>query len=104
MFEVYRDIDATKVGLYDGVLRGAGIETMIRNWNAVSMTTEIPIPVMYPNIVVFSHEDFKRARAIIEEAEQAADLPDWQCPHCGADNDGAVGECWQCQREREVAD
>jgi len=31
------------------MLRNAGIQIMLRNCNAVSMTTEIPIPVMYPS-------------------------------------------------------
>lgn len=70
MFEVYRDIDTVKVGLYDSLLQSAGIETMVRNWNAVSMTTEVPIPVMYPNIVVFTEEDAELARQIIAEAQE----------------------------------
>lgn len=69
MIEVFRDISCARVGLYDSLLQSAGIKTMIRNWNAVSMTTEIPIPVMYPNIVVFTEEDAEAAREIIAAAE-----------------------------------
>ncbi|GHB96453.1 putative signal transducing protein [Cerasicoccus arenae] len=97
LYEVYRDISTAKVGLYDGVLRNAGIKTMVRNWNAVSMTTEIPIYVMYPNIVVFSKEDAAEARKLIEEAaKQPEDLPAWECKQCGAENEGGFAECWQC--------
>jgi len=68
MIEVFRDISCARVGLYDSLLQSAGIKTMVRNWNAVSMTTEIPIPAMYPNICVFTEEDAEAAREIIAEA------------------------------------
>ncbi|MGE9295178.1 MAG: DUF7577 domain-containing protein [Puniceicoccales bacterium] len=99
LFEVFRDIDSARVGLYDGLLRSEGIKTLLRNWNAVSMTTEIPIPVMYPNICVFSREDCAKAKEIIDQAqsESPSDGPDWQCPACGSMNEATFAECWSCQ-------
>ncbi|WP_309398354.1 putative signal transducing protein [Cerasicoccus maritimus] len=80
MIEVFRDMSSARVGLYNSMLESAGIPTMVRNWNAITMTTEIPIPVMYPNICVFNEEDAKAAREIIAGlADDASeDLPDGQ--------------------------
>ncbi|WP_309381307.1 putative signal transducing protein [Cerasicoccus frondis] len=65
MIEVFRDMSSARVGLYNSMLESAGIPTMVRNWNSITMTTEIPIPVMYPNICVFNEEDAETAREII---------------------------------------
>jgi len=104
MIEVFRDIDSARVGMFNEMLRSEGIKTMLRNWNAVSMTTEIPIPVMYPNICVFSQEDYARARQLIEQAaaSQPVGEPDWKCPQCSAMNEAEFSECWSCQAACEL--
>ncbi len=100
MIEVYRDLDFTKVGLYQGLLESAGIQTVLRNRNSVSMTTSIPIPTMYPNICVYTEEDAMMAKEIFEAYEsgvQGQTTVDWVCQKCGEKNEGNFSECWFCQ-------
>ncbi len=78
---MYRDIDSAKVGLIDNILKESGIPTMLRNWTG-SGITEVPIPVMYPNVCVMNRSDIARAREIIDEYFNAdySDQPEWTCP------------------------
>lgn len=101
--EVYRDRDYAKVGMLEGILQAEGIPTILRNRNAVSMTTEIPIPVMFPNICILHIDDLERAKEIIHAYTQQPDTivgNDWACPACGQDNGGNFSECWSCQTDR----
>jgi len=104
MIEVYRNRDYAIVGLIDGLLQSEGIATLLRNRNAVSMTTEIPIPVMFPNICVFNPDDAPRAREIIqayfESSEADSEKAPWHCPKCDQPNEGNFSECWSCQSNR----
>ena len=102
MIEIYRDPDFSKVGLYQGILEDAGIETELRNRNSVTMTTSIPIPSMYPNLCVYSEEDAVRAKEILTAYAETADAvvgPDWVCAVCGETNEGNFTECWSCQAD-----
>ncbi len=106
MIEVYRNRDFALVGLVDGILQAEGIATVIRNRNAVTMTTEIPIPVMFPNVCVLHESDAASARAIIQaylENESIKDSSPWTCLECGESNEGQFSECWQCQTEASTA-
>lgn len=98
MYEVYRDRDSTKVGLFNGLLKDSGIETMLLNWSG-SNITEIPIPTLFPNICVFTKADFSKAIEIIRNFENpdTSGLEDWTCPNCGEENGGNFSECWSCQ-------
>jgi hypothetical protein len=99
LFEVFRDRDHTKVGMIQGILEAYGIRTMMRNRNSVTMTTEIPIPDMFPNVCVFSHEDLKKSKQLLEIMGSETDVSrsDWTCVACGESNEGGFGECWSCQ-------
>jgi hypothetical protein len=102
MIEIYRDHDFSKVGLYQGVLEDAGIETVLRNRNSVTMTTSIPIPSMYPNICVHTEADGVRAKEILAayaDSDSAEVGPDWECAVCGETNEGNFTECWSCQAD-----
>lgn len=102
MIEVYRDLDFTKVGLYQGILESCGIKTILRNRNSVSMTTSIPIPSMYPNICVYTKEDAMKAKGILEAYQKdkgGDDFVDWICQQCGEKNEGHFSECWSCQAD-----
>ncbi|MEN8662261.1 MAG: putative signal transducing protein [Lentimonas sp.] len=103
MIEVYSDLDFTKVGLYQGLLESAGIDTVLRNRNSVSMTTSVPIPSMYPNICVYTEADALKAQEVFEAYQKAAhdkgDQVDWTCEQCGEKNEGNFSECWSCQTD-----
>ncbi len=98
MFEVYRDRDSAKVGLFNGLLQENGIRTMLRNWHA-SNIIEIPIPYLFPNICVFSKEDCIAAKEIIEsyKNDDRGSLEEWVCQTCSETNEGGFSECWKCQ-------
>lgn len=100
MIEIFRDQDFSKVGLINGILENAGIQTMLRNRNAVSMTTEIPIPVMFPNICVFTEKDAATAHELIQAYLDQPHSPlaqDWTCPNCKEHIESTFSECWSCQ-------
>lgn len=102
MIEIYRDHDFSKVGLYQGILEDAGIETLLRNRNSVTMTTSVPIPSMYPNICVHTPEDATRARellAVYAESASSEVAADWECALCSEGNAGNFTECWSCQAD-----
>lgn len=104
MIEVYRERDYSTVALIQGILENNGIHTMMRNGNAVTMTTEVPIPVMFPNICVFNHQDAAAAHEIIHgyftAPAQQTTTDDWTCPNCQQPNEAPFSECWSCQTER----
>jgi hypothetical protein len=52
MKELYRERDYTMVGYYQSVLESEGIETYVRNKDLVAMTTEVPLPDMFPALCV----------------------------------------------------
>lgn len=106
IFEVFRHADYTRAGLVQGLLEANGIRTMMRNRNAVSCTTEIPIPVMYPNICVFSREDMERAKTLIEDYDRQGPVTGetWLCGHCGETNESPYSECWSCQAPTPAPD
>ena len=100
IYEVFRHADHTRVGLIQGLLEANGIRTMMRNRNAVSCTTEIPIPVMYPNICVFTQEDRLKAVDVLsnlENPDPSKPVSRWTCPRCGEENELPFTECWSCQ-------
>jgi hypothetical protein len=105
MHEVFRDRDSAMVGLLDGILKESGIKTILRNWTG-SNITEIPIPIMYPNICVMDDADFEEAKRIISEYKDAVpeDLPEWLCLKCGSRVDGYLSECWSCQTPHQNSD
>lgn len=98
MFEVYRDKDSVTVGLYHQLLQQEGIDCLLRNWSS-SHIVEIPIPEMYPNLCVFTSEDYQKARKIITDYQDGGYIryPDWVCQQCGESVAGNFAECWSCQ-------
>lgn len=102
MIEIDRNHDFSKVGLYQGILEDAGIETLLRNRNSVTMTTSVPIPSMYPNICGHTAEDATRARkllAVYAESASSEVAADWECALCAEGNEGNFTECWSCQAD-----
>jgi hypothetical protein len=99
MIEIDQNHDFSKVELYQGILEDAGIETVLRNRSAVTMTTSVPIPSMYPNICGHTPEDATRARkllAVYAESASSEVAADLECALCGEGNEGNFTECWSC--------
>jgi len=104
MHEVYRDIDSAKVGMIEGILREAGIATLLKNGSGGSNITEVPIPALYPTIYVLDAAQVTEARELIHEffAAKPTVTEDWTCPHCGETVDGFLTECWSCQQPKDA--
>ncbi len=98
IYEVYRDRDSSKVGLYNGILKDSGIHTVVRNWHG-SNIVEVPIPEFFPNICVLSKEDYEKSVEILKDYENSdsSGLEAWTCSQCGEIIDGGFSECWSCQ-------
>ncbi|CAA6679414.1 MULTISPECIES: DUF2007 domain-containing protein [unclassified Lentimonas] len=101
MKKVYSHHDSSTVGLIDGILNGAGIPTLLKNWTG-SNITEIPIPILYPSIYVLDDANAPEAQRIIEEYlnHDVTEHPEWECPVCKSVVDGYLSECWSCQTEK----
>ncbi|MDC0502672.1 DUF2007 domain-containing protein [bacterium] len=53
------------------MLESGGIKTFVRNQDLVIMTTEVPIPDMFPVLCVMDEEDYPRALTILSELESS---------------------------------
>jgi hypothetical protein len=97
MREVFVNQDHARVGLYESILKDAGIPTFIRNQLANNIT-DLPSPVFFPALCVVNDEDYDRAMEILREVyyTPAEKAEDWKCPQCGEDVPGTFGSCWQC--------
>ena len=99
MLEVFRHWDTATVGLVNSLLKEAGVQTVLRNWEG-SNIVEVPIPVIYPNICVLNDEDYARAKEMIEAFMNGptAEGQEWVC--CGESISQQLSECWNCGKER----
>ncbi len=68
MKELYRERDYSIVGYHQSILEAEGIPTIVRNRDLVGMTTEVPIPDMFPALCVVDDADYERALEILKEA------------------------------------
>jgi hypothetical protein len=101
MLEVFRHWDTATVGLVNSLLKEAGVQTVLRNWEGCNIV-EVPIPVIYPNICVLNAEDHARAKELIEAFMNGpiADGQEWVCTKCGESIGQQLSECWNCGKER----
>ena len=102
MRKIYENIDFTKVGFYESILKEAGIATYIKNLGASMGMGEIPFTQIFPELWVINDSDYDRAIELLEPYHnlESERNDDWQCPKCGADVEGSFGECWSCQTLR----
>lgn len=75
MKELFRERDYTRVGYYQSVLESEGIPTLVRNQHLVCMTTEVPIPDMFPALCVVHDDDHEHALDILREYAPPARIP-----------------------------
>jgi len=68
MIELLRDPDFAKVGFYQSVLEGAGIQTHIRNADGSNMAG-VMIPDVYPALCIVNASDFEKAKELLHGIE-----------------------------------
>ncbi|MEZ0275255.1 MAG: DUF2007 domain-containing protein, partial [Roseimicrobium sp.] len=66
MKELFRESDYTRVGYYQTILEGEGIQTFVRNQHTSNLMTSIPIPEFYPALCVVNEEDYDHALELLQ--------------------------------------
>ena len=90
---VYSHPNFTHAGLMRGLLEAERIPVVTRNERLMG---EIRVVL---NIELWvADEDFLLAQSLVREFDEAPATPleDWACPRCGAQNDGNMALCWNC--------
>ena len=82
---------------YRNLLESEGIACQIRNQHLSPLAGEIPFVEVWPELWVVNDLDFNRARELIDAAvsDESPQAP-WRCRHCGEENEGQFGACWNC--------
>lgn len=77
------------------LLRGEGIETLVKNEFSGGGIGDLPAFDTWPELWV---EDTLEARAqsVLRQLAQASEREAWFCRRCGEANEAAFGVCWQC--------
>lgn len=83
---------------YKNLLTSEGIPAFLKNEHFGSIMGEVPFQEIWPELWVRNDLDYDRALQLINSVEIAAESPSepWRCPHCGTENEGQFGACWQC--------
>ena len=91
MKKLFTNIDQSRIGLYQSMLSGSGIETLIKNKNA-------PYKVEWPEFWVINDDDYDAAIALFKQLDTKLGEPieSWTCSECGKDIEEGFGECWNC--------
>lgn len=67
MKELYREPDFSVIGFHQSILEAEGIATHVRNRDLGTMTTEVPLPDMFPALCVVVDDDYGRAMEILKD-------------------------------------
>ena len=105
MIKVFEDFDIMIVGHYKSILEANGIETFLKNQFGTSGAGELPFVEVIPQLWVLNENDAGRAKELIEELIDDANLPsgDWICPACNTPQEAAFTHCWKCSAPRSPA-
>jgi hypothetical protein len=99
---VYSNPNFAQVGLVRSLLENEGVPCVTRNEFLSSLAGGIPATETWPELWV-ADEDFPVAQSLVSQFEQkgALELPSepWTCPRCGAENEGNMAICWNCDYE-----
>jgi len=89
-----------EVGLYESILNGQGIDTVIKNQNVSSLSGEVPFAAAYPELWILDDGRYDEALALLQEfrerSVQETPSADWACPQCGEMVPGTFYSCWKC--------
>jgi hypothetical protein len=73
MTELYRERDFSVIGFHQSILEAEGIATHVRNRDLGTMTTEVPLPDMFPALCVVDDADYERAMSILKDTVTPSD-------------------------------
>lgn len=105
LFTATTTIDGANIEMLKGLLEEVEIRCMIRNEYLSSAMGEMPFLESSPQIWILDDEDYPRAKEMLETWRTTRiEINDpWACSHCGEIIEGQFTSCWQCGKERQVA-
>ena len=80
----------------------AGIRCTVRNEYAGSGTGELAPIDTWPELWVITDKHHDRAKQLLTQQQNHANVDDWQCKVCGAMSPSTFELCWQCAAEKLV--
>jgi hypothetical protein len=85
----------SQVGMVRSMLENERIPSVIRNHRLMGDAAYGPVELWVAD------EDFFLAQSIINQRQNNPEdqLEDWMCPRCGAQNEGNMAICWNCDYE-----
>jgi hypothetical protein len=104
MRKLFDSIDFAKVGHYQSILDGHGIETHLKNQALSSIMGEVPFAEVFPELWVVNDGDYDEAMRLLREHRELAPsrAEDWVCPKCGEQVPKEFGSCWNCETDKPV--
>ncbi len=103
MKRVYTAQNGLLVSHLRNLLEEAGIGCHVKNEYLGGAAGELPLVEVWPELWVADDADYRRGRALVEEALRADTRPAgpaWTCPTCGESIEGQFTDCWHCGTHR----
>ena len=99
---VYSHPNFAQVSLVRSLLQNERVPTVIRNEFLSSLAGGVPVFDTWPELWV-ADEDLLIAQSLVSQFEQQGtgelQTEPWLCPRCGAQNEGNMAICWNCDYE-----
>ena len=78
------------------------IPCVIKNQRSSMLGGEVPFVEVFPELWVLNEEQYKQAKAILHDWDQAKpeNTTGWTCPGCGELHQQEFTSCWQCGQDR----
>jgi hypothetical protein len=92
---IYSHPNVTYVDMMRSLLANESIPSMIRNHRLMGEGA-----FTNPELWVADEDVFLAQSILTQHQDQPSpDMADWTCPRCGAENEGNMGICWNCDYE-----
>lgn len=101
MTKVFTSPNLAEAQMMQGTLEDHSIACVMRNQFSNIANGEIPFTDSWPEVWVLREADADAARLRLNTPAPVAS--EWQCPHCGEENEGQFTACWNCSQEWSLA-
>lgn len=94
--------ERAQAGLLKEILKGEGIDCLLKNEQLMSGMGEIPFTECYPELWLIDDEVYPRASLFLADwlKNDTVGQSAWVCPGCGEELEAQFGACWSCGHER----
>lgn len=98
MKQVHTSEDRIYLHHLKNILEAQGIDCLIKNDRLSSLSGEIPMALVWPELWVKDALKEKWAKEIIADFEKSvAEGENWVCQNCGEEHAPQFKDCWNCQ-------